>query len=108
MALIVEPEAFTVARVLAFPFRLDRTGRIATVEQDSEDDIAQQLAMLILTRPEERPLTPGYGTPDPAFEGFDPLLLAAAAEEFGPDVEIEDITVLDRGDGTQDVTINFQ
>lgn len=97
-----------MARVLAFPVHVDSTGRIATVEQDSEADIAQQLAMLILTRPDERPLTPGYGTPDPAFTGFDPQLLAASAEEFGPAVDIDTVTITDRGDGTQDVTIRFE
>ena len=97
-----------MARVLAFPFAITRGGRIATVEQDSEEEITQQLAMLMLTRPDERPLTPGYGMPDPAFEGIDPLLLAAAAEEFGPAVEISDVDAVDRGDGTQDVTIHYE
>lgn len=95
-------------RLLAFPFRVDATGRIASVERDSDDDLQQRLAMLVLTRTGERPLTPGFGMPDPAGEGFDPQLLAAAAVEYGPDVDLDDIAVVNNGDGTQDVTIHYQ
>jgi len=51
---------------LAFPFRL--TGRGANVlEQDTLEEIAQGVQVLVTTRLGERQELPDYGTPDPVF-----------------------------------------
>lgn len=51
---------------LAFPLRVTPTG-LATVVQDSADDIAQSIQLLLRTRPGERRSVPDYGLPDPTF-----------------------------------------
>lgn len=62
--------------------------------------------MLALTRTGERPLAPTFGLPDPTFAGFDPHLLVAAVNQWGPDTTINNIA-LDPGDDVQTVTVNF-
>lgn len=56
---------------LTLPIAVTGSGRLATVEQDSEADVAQSVALLIETRPGERRAEPGYGVPDPLFGGID-------------------------------------
>lgn len=100
-------------RVLAFPFRLSPSGRPATVERDSDADIAQQIAMVLTTRqaageqPAERPLSPAFGVEDPAFTGVDPAVLATALAVNVPQARIGAITVAYPQDGLARVTIEF-
>lgn len=56
---------------LALPIAVTGSGRLATVEQDTEADLAQSVALLVDTRPGERRAEPGYGVPDPLFGGVD-------------------------------------
>lgn len=97
-----------VVDVLSHPFRVLPNGRAATVEQDSVDQNAELIAALILTRPGERGLAPGFGTPDPAFVGVDVAAVEAATSVFGPDVRITDVRVDITGPGSQDITIEFE
>ncbi len=60
-----------MAQHLALPITVTGSGRLATVEQDSEADLAQSVALLVDTRPGERRAEPGYGVPDPLFGGVD-------------------------------------
>lgn len=94
-------------RTLSWPLRLNPNGSYATVEQGSDDADREQLAQLILTRPGERPLIPGYGLTDPAFAGFDASELAAKALTYGPRVEFAAIDVVADTDDSQAVTIEF-
>lgn len=64
------PAGVTGAVRFAFPLHI-AGGRVATVAQDSEADIAQSVALLLTTRPGERRSNPGYGLPDPVFGGVD-------------------------------------
>lgn len=98
----------TVAAVLSFPFRVTASGAAATVEQDSDEQKADLLAALILTRPGERDLVPGFGVPDPTFVGIDVAAVEGAAAVFGPDVTITDVQVTVTGPGSQDVLIEFE
>lgn len=98
----------SVVDVLSHPFRFGPNGRAVTVTQDSDDQRAELLAVLILTRPGERPLTPGFGTPDPAFVGLDVAALEAATNVFGPDVRVTDVRIDITGPASQDVTIEFE
>lgn len=97
-----------VVAVLSFPLRVTPNGQFATVEQDSEDQSAELLAALVLTRPGERDLVPGFGVPDPTFVGIDEAAIEGAAAVFGPDVTITDVAVEVTGPGSQDVTIEFE
>ncbi len=56
---------------LALPFKVTAAGGLATVEQDSIEDIAQSVALLADTRPGERRSVDDYGIPDPVFGGID-------------------------------------
>lgn len=93
--------------VLSFPFRIGGNGSAVTVEQDTDDQYAELLAALIMTRPGERPLVPGFGTPDPTFVGLDIAALEGAATVFGPPVTISDVTVTITGVSSQDVVVEF-
>lgn len=80
--------------MLAFPFRVLPNGRVAQVEDDSDESAAQELALLLLTRTGERPLIPDYGTTDPAYDttGATRDDVIAAVSAFVPDVEVVDVT----------------
>lgn len=97
-----------IASIISHPFRLARDGSIATVDQTSDAGLAEQIAVLALTRPGERPLVPGFGLPDPTFEGFEPSALAAAVALWGPDVLLDQVTVVQRDDSTQQVEVSFR
>jgi len=94
--------------VLSYPFRIGPNGSAATVEQDSDDHKAEQLAALVMTRPGERDLVPGFGIPDPTFVGIDIAALEGAAAVFGPDVKITEVEVDVTGVNSQDVLIEFE
>jgi hypothetical protein len=61
-------------QLIAHPFRLAADGRVQTHEQDSEEYLAERLALLLSCRPGERILVPNFGINDPAYGG---LTLAA-------------------------------
>jgi hypothetical protein len=97
-----------VVDVLSHPFRIQPNGRAATVEQDSDDQRAELIAAIVLTRPGERQLAPGFGIPDPAFTGIDVAALEGATSVFGPPVSVRDVTITVTGPASQDVTIDFE
>lgn len=71
----------------AFPFRLGPGGRMAVVEQDSLDEIAQNVGILMLTRPGSRIEIPEFGTRTLLFRepgGTDVDLAASQALEWEP------------------------
>lgn len=51
---------------LAWPFRLSGR-RLGTVEQDSIDDVKQNVHSYLATARGERPLSPDFGLEDPTF-----------------------------------------
>lgn len=97
-----------VPSVIAHPFRLDASGRVAVVEQGSDDHHAQALAVLLSTRRGERPLAPLFGTSDPTFAEVDAAELAAQVALFGPPVTITDVSTTYSPDGTTaDTVVSF-
>lgn len=83
-----------MAQHLAFPIRVTGRGVLATVEQDSEADIAQSVALLLDTRPSERRSVPDYGLPDPVFGGLDVaevVEVISTWEERAEELDIEQI-----------------
>lgn len=83
-------------RLISFPFRFDpHTKGVAPVTVGSDQEAAEAIAMLALTRPGERELCPGFGTPDPAYRR-DVNVLAAVRTGlalWGP----SDVKVASRG-----------
>lgn len=95
-------------RVMSFPFRLDGTGAIASVEQDSDAEIDEQIALAMLVRPGERIQVPTFGVADPTFARFQLGALQRHLNDFGPAVEV--LTVTDRrvADGREEVVVNWR
>lgn len=97
-----------MARLLAFPFRVAPNGSAVTVEAETDEAYRQELAMLLATRPGERPLAPEYGIDDPAFGELDEAQVIAAVEAFGPPVVIEAVETVYPDDTTADVVVTFR
>lgn len=96
-----------MAEILSHPFRLDPNGQIVTVTQGTDQENAERLAVLIQTIQGERPLSPGFGIPDPAFSGLRAGVVTAQVAKYGPAVKIESVTSTVVGNET-DVTVRFQ
>ncbi|WP_427017884.1 hypothetical protein ACQCSX_04515 [Pseudarthrobacter sp. P1] len=70
--------------VISFPFRVDRQGHIAVAGHGTDREIDEAIAVLTLTLLGERPMTPAFGIPDPAFSGLHPGDVQVALDEHGP------------------------
>jgi phage baseplate assembly protein W len=55
----------------AWPFRIDSTGSAAVVEQDTWEDVAQCVQILLTTVQGDRLELPDYGIPSPLFDTLD-------------------------------------
>lgn len=95
-------------RVLAHPLRLGPDGHLVTVAQGSDAERAQQLALLIGTRPGEAPLTPTLGLPDPRYDQPNPVELEVQAAVYLPDVTVLDVTRAVVSDTEQTLTVDWQ
>lgn len=93
--------------LIAYPFRLDPSGSVATVLEGSDEQYAQELAVAVLTRPEERVLCPDFGVSDPVFRGFDDDALRLHIDLFGPPVDLDDVSVQFLDDTHEDVVVSF-
>lgn len=96
-----------VPRLISFPFRLDATGSVASVEQDSDPEIDEQIAVAMLTRPGERLTVPTFGVNDPAFDGFLLSALQRHCLDFGPPVEVKAISSNRLTEGREQIVINW-
>lgn len=94
-------------RLIAFPFRLDPTGSVATVEQDDDAEVDQQIALAMLVRPGERFQVPTFGVSDPAFAEFELGALQRHCDDFGPDVDIVTVSTSRPAEGREEVVINW-
>lgn len=92
---------------LSYPLRLRPNGRLALVEQGSDEHNAELLSVLVLTRPGERELAPAFGIEDPAFSQVSLGDVVAGVAMFGPPVRIEGLEVRFPDDHTEEVDINF-
>lgn len=93
--------------LIGYPFRLDNAGSVATFLEGSDEQLAQELAVAVLTKQGERSLVPSFGIADPAFVGFEQDALLMHIELFGPPVSIDAVTTRFIDDDTQDVVVEF-
>lgn len=77
---------------LAFPITVTRQG-LATVEQDSDADLVQSVALLLNTRPGERRSVPDYGLPDPVFGHLSHSDVVAVVGEWEPRADLESLDI---------------
>ena len=94
--------------LISHPFRLSPDGTVATVLDTSDQYRAEQIAMLVLTRPGERPLVPDLGLLDPTFNGFDDATLQEQVDAFAPPATVVDVDIVVTSDRSQDVTVSFE
>lgn len=93
--------------LIAYPFRISPAGTVATVDEGTDEQLAQELAIAVLTRTGERILVPEFGLDDPAFRGFDEDALRLHLDLFGPPVQIEQVRTEYVSSTQQDVVIEF-
>lgn len=93
--------------LISYPFRLVAGGVVATVEEGRDNQVAEELAVAVLTKRGERVLVPEFGIADPVFAGFEPDALRLHVELFGPPVDVRDVGIQFLDDRTQDVIVYF-
>lgn len=96
-----------MADLISYPFRISPTGDVVTAVEDSDAQLAGELAVAILTRPEERPYCDGFGVADPLFRGFDLEALRLHVSLFGPPVDVDALSIEYVSDTTQEVVVTF-
>lgn len=97
-----------VMRVLAWPVTLAGDGTLATVDDQSDDGVTQEVSLAILQRPGERLLAPDCGVPDPIANGLDVDDVNAAMEaQHTPAVCTQVVEGAQDGTGLMPVTIMF-
>lgn len=96
-----------MTQLIAHPFRLGVDSSVKTNLDGTTAQIGEQLALLVLTRPGERIIVPGYGLNDPAFGRFDAAALATQLEMYGPDVQIDEVLSEFTSESTEDVLITY-
>jgi len=95
-------------RLISFPFRLDPTGSVATVEQDGDVEIGEHIALAMLTRPGERIQVPTFGVKDPAFSGFELGALQRHLDDFGPRVEVTTVSIDGTAEGKERAEVSWR
>lgn len=82
-----------------FPFALGPGQAFSVVEQDSEDDIAQCVEVLLMTGIDRRVELPEYGIEDPTFSGSVDLPgVIAAIEDWEPRADVSMVEEFDSTD----------
>lgn len=82
-----------MAQVWDWPFALGPGGSVATVEQDSDRDVENLIAVACLTRPGERQQALSFGIADPVFVGWELQALERHCLDFGPRVDLSDVVI---------------
>lgn len=96
----------SMSGILSFPFRLDPTGRAATVQPGSDAETDEAIAVLVLTMLGERPMSPQYGIPDPAFAGLALSDIQVGLDQFGPqNIRVNAVNITPRTETKSDAEI---
>jgi hypothetical protein len=96
-----------MAQILSYPFRLAANGTIAVVTQGTDQANGEQIAVLVQTIQGEADMAPGFGLPDPAYDGVIPGVIASQVAMWGPDVTIESVSATQVNETDSNVTIGF-
>jgi phage baseplate assembly protein W len=92
---------------LALPISLTADGAFRVVDEDSPQELQQNVAQILRTRTGERLATPEFGIADPAFTGLDVEVALSLVEQWEPRATAELVEQVLVG-GTQTSTINVQ
>jgi phage baseplate assembly protein W len=82
----------------ALPLRLDAAGRLAVLEQDSADEIAQCVAVVMATPEGSRIEVPEFGVPRYEFRTPNAADIIAAVTEWEPRADLDIDVVQGLGD----------
>jgi hypothetical protein len=93
--------------LISFPFRIDGTGSIASVEQDTDAEIEEQIAVAVLTRPGERITVPTFGVADPIFSRFLVGALQRHVLDFGPLIQVNEVSTTLTPDDQERVQVSW-
>ena len=97
-----------MTQVLAYPLRLSGENSLATVDDETEAFFAQEIALLVLTEPGERPLVPDFGLDSAeAPTAVDELELVLKCDLFDVPVKIKNVAKA-YGDELTRVTVEFE
>ena len=77
--------------LISHPFRILSNGRVATEEDNTEDYLAERIALLLTIEARERPLCPEFGVGDITYQGLIRPTLESQIELFDIPVEITDV-----------------
>ena len=83
----------------ALPLRVAGDGRFAVVEQDSPDDVAQCVAVVLATPVGSRAEIPEFGAPRFDFDVPDPADVIEAVKEWEPRADVDLLTTVGLGPG---------
>jgi phage baseplate assembly protein W len=93
---------------LAWPFRIAGR-RLAQVEQDSIEDVQQNVRSYLSTMRGERPLSPDFGLEDPTFgPGFDATRVAGEIMELEDRAEVAIVTTGPDAQGRMSVDVHVE
>lgn len=96
-----------MVQLISFPPRLSPQGDFVTRADGDPNLYAEELAVIISTRPGERELVPLFGLSDPAFDAVDADELSSQVGLFGPPVAILSLVTVVTGPGSVDCTVSF-
>ena len=97
-----------MAQVLSVPFRINKYGEAAKVNQGSDDYYAEQIATILLTVQGERGLEPILGIPDIPFDGFQNSALQNQVAVYFPELKNVEGQIVKIGDTSQTVRVSFE
>ena len=97
-----------MALTISFPFRLQPNGAPATQVGDTDAHYVELLTALVMTRPGERHLAPGFGTADPSFGAVDLNGIQAATDLYGPPVQVSEVEARFTNSTTQEILVGFK
>jgi phage baseplate assembly protein W len=86
---------------LRLPLQLAADGTFATVREDSDAEVVQNVAVILRTRTGERLATPEFGTPDPTFVGLDPAVVLPVVQTYEPRADLDIVQGVVGADGNQ-------
>lgn len=96
-----------MSRHLRLPLALGVNGGLATVEEDSLDELAQNAGVILRTRVGERLATPDLGTIDPVFDGLEPAAAFEVVAVWEPRASLDLVEQLLDETGTETTTVRL-
>ena len=97
-----------MANLLSHPFRLLPNGQIATRDENTDEYLAERLALILSIAPGERQTVPLFGIDDVAFDRLVQSALQVQVELFGIPVTISGVRADVKSDGETVYYVDFE